>query len=179
MADDPITCTDRTHYFQPSVNGVQPPRCYCGKREVGEMHGVEVLIEGTLTVPADPATDLLRRAADRLDELEAATICDNPRCNSQTPWTHGPESITVTARDHTTTGAELLRVNVAPHDAAVAALIVALRPVASPLSRWLRTVDSRARELDPAGDGYLSANVVGYREARDVARAILGEEVPW
>ena len=171
---DPITCTDRTHYFQPSVNGVQPPLCYCGQREVGEMCGVaEVLIKSAPTAPADSRADLLRRAADRLDELDNAA--------TDGPWTarepigatdpydvpiYGAGGYLCASPDDGVRGG---------HSNADADLIVALRAVVSPLSRWLR---HQAEYAYTGGDKrhYISGHGA---HALDVARAILGEEVPW
>ena len=166
MSADPITCTERTHYFQPSVNGIQPPRCYCGKRDAGEMRGVVALVEGTLTVPADSTASLLVRAADRLDELDKAATqgawvsdIDEMACprifSPKRPFGVVAEVDTEQDRD----------------------LIVATRPSIGPTARLLRAIARRAAELSPASDGYLGANILGYREAVALAREILGEHV--
>ena len=153
MSADPITCTDQTHYFQPSVNGVQPPRCYCGRREVGEMRGVEVLIEGTLTVPTDSRADLLCRAADKLEALDAEAI--------PAPWGSDGQEVTYVTSGRTVTIGRMAEEDVD--------LTVALRAVVAPLSRLLRA------EADVRGEDFPRR----YGRAADVARAILGEEVPW
>ena len=163
---DPITCTDRTHYFQPSVNGVQPTLCYCGKRDSGEMRGVVVLIEGTLTVPADSPGALLVRAADRLDELD--------RYATPFPWLAGE-----TYQNPDLSSGDVFADILAPESATSpvivevdegnAAIICALRAVVSPLSRWLRAEADVRMEDFPRR----------YGRAADIARAILGEEVPW
>jgi hypothetical protein len=44
------SCTGRTHYFQPLVQGGQPPSCYCGAVDIRTLHDVA---EITLTEVTD------------------------------------------------------------------------------------------------------------------------------